>query len=235
MSAMKSKETRLVLGGVPRANLLPPEVGLAAKARSMRRGLSVLVVAAMVLVGVGYGLATLRAAAAQGALDDENARTASLLAEQAKYVEVRSVNNTLKLTTAARQVGASTEINWQAYLQSIQASLPAGTTVTDFTAASGSPWVAFQQPTVPLQGERIAELVFTATSPSLPDVQAWLNALKTLKGFVDASPGTVQLQEDDGTYEVKITMHISQEALSNRFAPEKPDAEPASTETDGGK
>ena len=232
MSAIK-KETRLVLGGVPRANLLPPEVGLAVKARKMRRGLSVLVIAAMVLVAAGYGLATFRASTAQGALDDENARTASLLAEQAKYVEVRSVNNTLKLTTAARQVGASTEINWQAYLQSIQASLPAGTTVTDFTAASGSPWAAFLQPTVPLQGERIAELVFTATSPSLPDVQAWLNALRTLKGFVDASPGTVELQEDDGTYEVKITMHISQEALSNRFAPKA--AEPASTETDRGK
>ena len=233
MSAIK-KETRLVLGGVPRANLLPPEVGLAAKARSLHRVLSVVVVAAMVVVGLGYAGATLRASQAQSGLDAENARTTSLLAEQAKYVEVRSVNNTLRLTTAARQVGASTEINWQAYLQSIQASLPAGTTVTDFTAASGSPWVAFVQPTVPLQGERIAELVFTATSPSLPDVQAWLNALRTLKGFVDASPGTVQLQEDDGTYEVKITMHISQEALSNRFAPKEKDAEPAS-KTDGGK
>ena len=217
MNIIGRKDARLVLGGVPRADLLPPEVGLAAKARSLRRGLSMLVVAAMVVVGVGYGLATLRASQTQQQLDAENARTASLLAEQAKYVEVRSVNNRLKVTTAARQVGASTEINWQAYLQSIQASLPAGTSITTFKATSGSPLVAFAPPTVPLQGERIAELAFSATSPSLPDVQAWLDALTTLKGFVDASPGTVTLASG-GVYQVTITMHINEGALANRYA-----------------
>ena len=217
MKLITRQDTRLVVGGVPRADLLPPEVGLAVKARSLRRGLSVLVVAVMVVVGVGYGLATLKASQSQQQLATENARTASLLAQQTKYIEVRKVTSTLQAATAARQVGSSTEINWQSYLQSIQASLPAGTSITTFTAASGSPLVAFAQPSVPLQGERIAELTFAATSPSLPDVQAWLNALAMLKGFVDASPGTVTLA-GGGVYLVTITMHINEAALANRYA-----------------
>ena len=51
----------------PRVNLLPPEVGQAAKARSLRAGLSLFVVAAMVVVGAGYGLASLHAGTAQQA------------------------------------------------------------------------------------------------------------------------------------------------------------------------
>ena len=86
-----------------------------------------------------------------------------------------------------------------------------------FTASSGSPLDEFAQPTVPLQGERIAELAFSATSASIPDVQAWLNALAKLTGFVDAAPGSVTLS-NDGTYKASITMHINEKALANRFA-----------------
>jgi Tfp pilus assembly protein PilN len=216
MNLRSSTESRLVLGGVPRVNLLPPEVGQATKARSLRAGLSLLVVAAMVVVGAGYGLASLHASTAQQALDHVNQRTVELLAQQKKYVEVRKVTSDLALTTAARQVGSSTEINWKSYRESIQANLPSGTTIVTFTATTGSPLMEFVQPTVPLQGERIAELTFSADTESLPDVPAWLNALASLKGFVDASPGSVTL--NDGVYTAVVTMHINEEALANRFA-----------------
>jgi Fimbrial assembly protein (PilN). len=215
MNLRSSTESRLVLGGVPRVNLLPPEVGLAAKSRSLRIGLSLLVVASMVIVGAGYGVASLHASSAQHALDVVNQRTAELLAQQKKYVEVRKVTSDLALTTAARQVGSSTEVNWKSYFESVQASLPGGTTIVTFTATTGSPLVEFTQPTVPLQGERIAELTFSAETASLPDVPAWLNALASLKGFVDASPGSVTL--NDGVYTAAITMHINEKALANRF------------------
>ena len=133
-----------------------------------------------------------------------------------KYIEVRKVTSDVKLATAARQVGSSTEIAWKAYLESIATSLPSGTTIVTFDAAAGSPLKEFDQPTVPLQGVRIAELKFSAKSESLPDVQAWLNALAKLKGFVDAVPGRVNLA-DDGGYTVEITMHVNEQALANRY------------------
>ncbi len=216
MNLTNGRETRLVLGGMPRVNLLPPEVAQAAKARSLHRGLSLLVVAVMVLIGAGYGLASVQASSAQQGLDAANQRTVQLLAQQKKYIEVRKINSDLALTTAARQVGSSTEINWQSYLESIQSSLPSGTTIVTFNASTGSPLVEFAQPTVPLQGERIAELSFDATTHSLPDVPAWLNALAKLKGFVDASPSGVTLT--DGVYTAKVVMHINEQALANRFA-----------------
>lgn len=228
MNLRSSTDSRLVLGGVPRVNLLPPEVGQAAKARSLRAGLSLLVVAAMVIVGTGYALASLHAGTAQQSLDRVNQRTVELLAQQKKYVEVRTVTSDLALTTAARQVGSSTEVDWKSYLESIQASLPGGTTIVTFTATTGSPLEEFIQPSVPLQGERIAELTFSAETASLPDVPAWLNALASLKGFVDASPGSVTLA--DGIYTADIKMHINEKALANRFP--GPDAE-GDTKTDG--
>lgn len=231
MNLRSSTESRLVLGGVPRVNLLPPEVGQAAKARSLRAGLSLLVVAAMVVVGAGYGIASLHASTAQQALDAVNQRTVDLLAQQKKYVEVRKVTSDLALTTAARQVGSSTEVNWKSYLESIQASLPGGTTIVTFTATTGSPLVEFTQPTVPLQGERIAELTFSADTASLPDVPAWLNALASLQGFVDASPGSVTLSED-GIYTAIVTMHINEKALANRFPSDAAKTD-AKTNSDG--
>jgi hypothetical protein len=219
MNIVKRSEPQLTLGGMARANLLPPEVGLAVQAKVLHRGLSILVVAMIVVVGAGFGGATFYAMQTRQALDAETARTADLLAQQAKFSEVRKVTNALKLSTAARQVGSSTAIDWESYVQAIQGSLPVGTAITTFTADSGSPMAAFAQATVPLQGARIAELTFTATSPSLPDVQVWLDGLAKLTGFVDASPGSVTLEGT--TYKVSITMHISDAALSNQYAPPK--------------
>ncbi len=211
-----SKEARLELGGVPRADLLPPEVGLAAKARSLHRLLSLIVVAVMVLVGAGYGVGSLRAANSAQNLDAATSRTQDLLKEMQKYIEVRKVTSDVKLATAARQVGSSTEIAWKTYLASIATSLPSGTTIVTFDAVAGSPLKEFVQPKVPLQGVRIAELKFSATSKSLPDVQSWLNALAKLKGFVDAVPGKVALS-DKGGYTVDIVMHVNEQALANRY------------------
>jgi hypothetical protein len=208
--------------------LLPPEVGLAAKARGLHRGLSLIVVVAMVVVGAGYGAASLHAADANAQLEAANSRTQDLLAQQKKYSEVRTVNKELELVTAARQVGSSTEINWRTYLRSIQASLPSGTTIATFSAKSATPLAEFTQATAPLQGERIAELTFTAVTDSLPDVPAWLNALAKLKGFVDASPGSVTLSGN--TYTASIVMHVNEQALANRFADEA--AKPTTTKDD---
>lgn len=241
MNLPSRKVARLELGGLPRVNLLPPEVTLAAKARALHRVLSLLVVAVMVLVGTGYGLAQVNATSAQHRLDAANQRTAQLLAQQKKYVEVRKVTSESALVSAARQVGASMEINWQSYLADVQASLPSGTTIVSFTATNGSPLVAFEQPTAPLQGERIAQLSFLATANALPDVGAWLNALAGLKGFVDAAPGSVT-RDDAGVYKAQVVMHINQKAFANRFpstttkdAVAKPDTSAGSTTTDASK
>lgn len=234
MSRDADKGGRLIIGGPPSANLLPPEVGIAAKGRAMRRNATGLILLVVVIVIAAYAGASFLAMGAQAQLDAANERTQSLIAEQGKYTEVKQVTNMLATATAARQVGTSTEIDWKAYLTDIQNSLPAGTLVTNVVAETATPFTDFAQPSVPLQGDRIGELSFTAVSGSLPDVEAWLDKLSTLTGYVDASPGSVTLNEDK-TYQVSITMHISKDALLLRFAPPTPaaDEQKADQKTDG--
>ena len=232
---------RLILGGPPQANLLPPEVGLAAKSRAMRRNATGLIVLAVLLVVAAYGGISVLALAAQGQLDTATARTQQLVAEQGKYSEVKQVTTMLEAAGAAQQVGTSTEIDWEAYLTDIQNSLPAGTLVTNVVAETATPITPFAQPSVPLQGDRIGELRFTATSTSLPDVEQWLDALAKLSGYVDASPGSVTLNTDAKNYEVTITMHVNKDALLLRFdqaakdARDKALADKNKTTADGGK
>jgi len=207
---------RLVIGGPARANLLPPEVDAAAQGKVVRRNAVVIVVVALLVVIAGYAGAMVLSLAARAELAAENQRTQDLLVEQAQFTEVRSVKSLLETAIAARVAATSTEIDWKNYLDEIQAILPAGTVVTNVVAQAATPVSAFAQPSVPLQGDRIGELTFTAISASLPDVETWLQSLMTLTGYVDASPGTVSLQ-GDGTYQVNITMHINKDALLLRF------------------
>ncbi|TFD34762.1 hypothetical protein E3T37_16515 [Cryobacterium sp. TMT2-10] len=219
MSGDKSKET-LVIGGEPRVDLLPLEVRKERTAKVMRRRLALGVVGVLALVIAGSVAATAMSLQAQTQLADEQARTVGLLAEQSKYIKVRNVQDQVTLVEAAQQVGASTEIDWKKYLEDVQATLPQGVTIDAITVDSASPLAIYDQPTLPLQGSRVATVSFTATSAVLPDVPTWLNALATLPGYADALPSSANLDETTKTYKVNITMHINDAAFSKRFATE---------------
>ncbi|MBI3430402.1 MAG: hypothetical protein HY050_10220 [Actinobacteria bacterium] len=166
------------------------------------------------------GLTALVRAQAQQAqrnLVIEEANTKFLVAEQQKYGEVAKAQQEIATIQAAQQVGTSTEINWQEYLTSVQATLPSNVTIQTINIDSATPFAPYTQATAPLQGSRIATLSFTALSPTLPKVPVWLIALTSLPGYSDASPGSVTRTEA-GAYSVSITMHINQAAFTNRFA-----------------
>jgi glycerate-2-kinase len=217
MSRLKSTDS-LIVGGEPRVDLLPPEVRAERRAKRMRRSLAYGVLGLAVVVVIATGGTSLLALNSQVQLAAEQARTGVLLAQQAKFLDVRKVQDQVKLIEAAQQVGASTEIDWQAYLNSVQSTLPANVTITTVKIDSASPLAIYAQPTAPLQGARVATLSFTASSPTLPQVPVWLDALATLKGFADAVPGSVVLDTTTNAYTVNITMHINEAAFDKRFA-----------------
>lgn len=207
----------LIIGGEPRVNLLPPDVLQRRRAKKTRRTLGLSVVGLLVLVIAGAGGAALLANQAQANLLAEQARTTELLAEQTEYSEVRTLQSQVDLVHAAQRVGVSTEVDWKSYLEAVQGTLPAGVVIQSVTVDSATPVLAYDQPTAPLQGARIATVSFSATSPGLPDVPTWLNGLATLTGFADALPGSVSLDEATGSYTVAITMHVNDAAFAERF------------------
>lgn len=212
----KSQAQALIIGGEPRVNLLPPEVGQAQRARSVRRAMVGVFFFVVVLVVGAYGFATYLAIESQQRLALENARTDELLAEQAKYVEVRATTDRLATAEAALVVGASTEINLTALLSDVQSKLPAGAVIDTASVDTATPLDAYGQSAAPLQPQRVATLTFTVITPSIPDVRSWLIALEEVVGFTDAVPGTIALQEN-GDYLSAVTMHVNSDAFSNRF------------------
>ena len=214
----ENKAQALEIGGEARADLLPPELRLQRKAIRTRHRLWAATAVLLVLMVLGTGLAAFQAFQAQLTLAAEQQRTPTLLAQQAKYIKVRSLQDEVGILKAAQEVGTSTEIDWQGYLNKVQATLPANVTLTSVTIESGSPLESFAQAAIPLQGSRVATLSFVATSQTLPEVPAWLDSLTTLPGYTDASPGKVNKEVATGKYTVNITMHINEAAFTKRFA-----------------
>jgi hypothetical protein len=208
----------LVVGGQPRANLLPPEITLKRQQLKTRRALRFGVVVVAIVTGVlcasTFGVST----AATVALAATQAQQQALVLEQAKYAEVSNVQLTIQTIQAGEQVGSSTEVNWRSFITELQKTLPSGVKLTTVKAETGSPMAVFAQSAGPLQGERVGAITFSATSKTLPSIPDWLRGLAKIPGYVDAVPGSVK-QEGDG-YTVEVLMHFNQDAFSLRFDPE---------------
>lgn len=235
MSAQAKGRSRgnnvLDIGGAPRVDLLPPKVRAAAETAVLRKrlGLALVGVVAVVVVAVGASSAyALQNGARLVAAENE---TNNLLAEQAQYVEVRQVQQSLKAVVDAERVGSWTEVQWRDYLQSVQAALPSGTVISVSTITAASPIEEFAQAGGVLDNARIATIVVTATSPTLPDVPLWLDGLATLRGYAGATPNSIAFDQESNTYTVQMTLQVGAGALAGRFVPPA-EAEVAGEETE---
>lgn len=207
----------LVVGGIPRIDLLPPEVHQRIRARKVRRGLGMLVVAVVVAVGGGTAAAMLNAAASEAALDEAQARTQELLAQQVEFMEVTQLANTKAAIEQALLVGSSTEILWPEYLAAVNATLPPGTAISSLTVTGSSPIALVPQPSLPLQVPRVATVQLSVAAPDLATVSAWISRLPELPGFADATLASIEPAE--AGVRANVTLNITHEAFANRYAP----------------
>src|SRR4051794_10248468 len=106
----------------------------------------------LIIVLIGVAGAWYLSTVAQLSLAGEKSKTSTLLGQQAQYADVRHAQDAIAVGEAALQVGASTEIDWQDYLQKLAASLPAGVSLTEVVIDSETSTVPYPQSDVPLQG-----------------------------------------------------------------------------------
>ncbi|WP_140425509.1 MULTISPECIES: hypothetical protein [unclassified Cryobacterium] len=210
----------LILGGEPRADLLPPDLLARRANRALHRALTITLMGVVVIMGAGIGAVSVTAALNQNDLAEATLRTDAILMETTKFAEVSRVQDQYDTTLAVRGLGLSTEVDWKAYLADIRAILPADVTIDSVTVTTSSPWAGFVQSAVPLTQPRTASLALETTSPGLPTVPQWLVGLKDLPGYADASPGSIS-RSQDGSYVVSLALNINAAALSNRFAAEE--------------
>ncbi|WP_431278140.1 hypothetical protein [Leifsonia poae] len=175
------------------------------------------VIVMVVAVGGGFALNV----AAQAKLLVTQGQTATILAQQQKFMDVRTVQNEVATAQAAQQVGASTEIDWSPYLAEVQAKLPASVSVTTVNVDSSSPLAIYAQSSDPTQGPRVATVVFTGETAVLPDVPSWMRSLQTLPGYVDGVAGMISLDQSTNIYTATVTIHVDERAFAKRFEPKE--------------
>ncbi len=215
---LRPSASSIVIGGRPSVDLLPTEVLVHRRERSIVRRLWLGVGAVAVIAVLGSAAAGLHANTAANSLASAQAETVSLLQQQQQYREVRTTEASSNLLEAAQAVGGSTEIAWGDYLADVQRALPAGVAITGVAVDSASPMEEYSQADAPLQGARVATLTFDARSATLPSVPDWLDALKGSKGFVDAVANAVTLDPSSGAYTVNMTLHINEAAFDGKYA-----------------
>ena len=240
LTRTRAKEIRLVVGGESRVDLLPPEVAARAKVRSTRQAMIGCVVVTVLLVGAGYGYTAFNASVAADRLVAEQEMSSTLIQQQSEYIAIRQVESDLTGAHAARAVGASTEIDWEAYFKQLEATLPEGSSFANLAVETATPIDVLPATAATAAPGAVTTSVVTltldASSNQVIDVRSWLLSLAEVPGFVDAKPKSVTRQ-DDGTYLASVVMHLDSTAYWNRYAPvaadeTEPNAAPASTQNE---
>ena len=212
--ADRGRDSRSIVGAPPRANLLPPEIAQVAKLSRQRRGLVYMVLLAIVLVGLGYAYVSLLAIQAKLDLDLENQQTAPILAEQATYSEVTSITARLEATKAAKAVASSTALDFQAYIDYVNGTLPAGGSISSYSFAGTLPTVSYEPPAEGSASATVATANFAVILPGLSSVSTWLHALETIPGYAGATISSVS--GSGATYSVDMSMKLNMDALMNQ-------------------
>jgi hypothetical protein len=217
MTKVVSAVSPVEFGAVPRARLLPPEVLQREKDKRSRRSAIGFVLLAIVISIVATAAATLYSLTAQATLAAAQARTATLLAQQDEFAEVRGVAAALQSAKAARIAAVSTEVDWKSWNQSVIDLLPAGSAVVSMVINAGTPAEPYPAPSVPLQGERIAAATYEVATTTIGGVAAWLLALESVEGYVDAEPTIVALDSTTGLYVSTVIIHVDASVFTLRF------------------
>lgn len=201
----------------PRVDLLPPEVKTSRRHDAIARRLVLALVIVMIVVAGAIGGSTFIAVQANATLASAQQQTTDLAAQQTKYVGVRQIQSQIALAKAGQEVGASTEVDWTAFLTKVRGTIGGGLSLTGITIDSASPLAAYLQSTVPLEGARVATVTIDVRSTNLDEVSAWLARLATLPSVADVSPGSITL--DQSGYTASAIMHLDESAFDGRFAP----------------
>lgn len=224
-------DQRLIVGGTPRAELLPPELKLEEKARAQRRRLVAVVFLVIIVTAGIYAYSALVAETSRQRLATANNYSSELLAEQAKYIEARQLAAQVTASKDARTVGMAQEIDWyENYLETSLSVSSVGATLGTYEVKASTPLTPASAPTSALEKPSVARVSITATTLDYPSVGAWLDALKKVTGFAGATINSISLE--GGGYTVTCVLLIDEGAYTNRFNPDAEDAD-ATTEEDG--
>lgn len=210
----------LELGGEPRVNLLPPEVGERVRIRRTRGVLVALAVLSVGLVAVGYSFATLTAIGAGAALAGAQARTSELLAERAEYAQVSSLLSASATIEEVRANATVGEVVWADVLDEVTAILGEdGFTSNGYykwSALSAAPWATPLAPGGDLRAPRVATITLTVQSANPIESTSLARRIAQLDMVADVSVDASELPQGEMLWQTTMTINLNEKAISSR-------------------
>ena len=206
----------------PQVDLLPPEVRAGRRLGQTKRLLALVVLGVVLLALLGWVYAKFTLDNADQELADAQNETTRLTAEQAKYAEVPRIQSQLSQADTALSSATGTEVLWKPYFEALRAVTPPNVSYDTLQVTMGSdPNAAAASD--PLQQPSLGQIAFTARAAKLPDVAAWMDAVKNVPGLSDPWFTQGSVTDKDGTvyYQVTGTVQITGTALAHRFDEKK--------------
>jgi Tfp pilus assembly protein PilN len=225
MSTQTAQENVTTLAMLPRVNLLPPEIAAAQRLRVVQAGLGAGVLAALVVVGGLFVVATGQQHSAQTDLDTAKAQATALQAEQAKYADVPKVYAEVDARQAQLTQAMGQEIRWSYFLNDLSLRTPAkfwlsNVAVVQTVDVSATP-TATLGTTYGTPG--IGTITFTGHGYTHNDVAAWLRALGQQPGLANPyfTRSDQELIGDQSSVTFDSQAVITAKALSGRYTSDK--------------
>ena len=199
---------------LPRVNLLPPEIGEAARFRRIQLGLGGGLLAALGTVTLLYVLAVGSVDDATSELAAATATGSQLQAENAKYAEVTAVYAQAAAAEAMLTQAMGEEVLYSQFLNDLSMTVPEKVWLKNVTFA--------QAPVPPALGSTepgLGTVTFTGTGYSHEDVAVWLESLAKQQGYKDPyfSSSTEVLVGTRKAVDFSSTVTLTSDALSEQY------------------
>ncbi|MGN8551669.1 UNVERIFIED_CONTAM: hypothetical protein OHV15_03670 [Microbacterium sp. SLM126] len=190
---------------VAQVNLMPrAEIERRQTSALLRRWVGGILVAVLVVAVTCGGAAWLQFSAAQR-LASEEARTQSLLTDLAALSGVRATLDLESELTTFREDAMATDLKWAGLLRTVEASLPAGVSVSGFQLAPGGVPIA-EDPATELGA--VGSIFLVSDLPQ--DIVPLVRALRPIEGVLVAEAWNITPDEDGGyTYEIRVAFDQS--------------------------
>lgn len=218
---------------LPRVNLLPPEIGHAARLRRLQVLLGLLLLGVVGLAAMLYTWAGTQVSSAQSAYDQAQAENQQLTAEVNSYAEVPLVEAQVDGTRQALVTAMQPEIRWSYLLNDMSLTIPKSSRLTSWVAVNNAAAAQVADPLaassaaatdgtgeLPPSEASMGTVDFIASTTKLQEVSTWLNMLANQKSYFDPAldDATVSAGDTVGKfYTVTSNAGLTYEAASNRY------------------
>jgi len=202
-----SPKKAVVYGAPLRADFLPESIKVRkANERSQRGMVRSIVAVTLICAGVYVGM-TMAENSATEAMQNENVKLSTAMAQQTKYQQLNLTLAGLKLHSYANTVIHYDQVNWSQVVGQLSAGLPSGAELSSVSLNSLTTSSA-DQAAVPLNyaGES-ASLNVAISVGNLREVASWMDYLPRVTGYQDAKLISVAINKTGYTAQLNITMN----------------------------